>query len=231
MKIVTSLQHIAIIMDGNGRWAKKRNLPRVEGHRRGAKVAESAIDWAKELKIPFLTLYTFSTENWKRPEHEVNFLFSLLERRIKQKKAELVKKGVKVLFAGRLDKLPKGLREACKDLMEATKNNKDITVISALNYGGRAEIVDAVKRMIRDRITSVDEETFRRYLYYPEVPDPDLVIRTAGEFRVSNFLLWEIAYSEFLILDKEWPDFTKEDLINAIKWFNKRERRFGGIET
>jgi len=115
--------------------------------------------------------------------------------------------------------------------MEATKNNKDITVISALNYGGRAEIVDAVKRMIRDRITSVDEETFRRYLYYPEVPDPDLVIRTAGEFRVSNFLLWEIAYSEFLILDKEWPDFTREDLINAIKWFNKRERRFGGIET
>jgi len=224
-------RHIGIIMDGNGRWARRRGLPRVEGHRRGAQVAEDVIYWARDLGIEYLTLFTFSSENWARPKREIEFLFNMLKRRIEEKKDELVSEGVKVIFAGRLERLPEDLQRACRDLMEATKDNHRITVVSALNYGGRSEIIDAVKRMLQEGVKHLDEDTFRKYLYVPDLPDPDLVIRTGGEFRLSNFMLWQLAYTELLILDKYWPEFTKEDLILAIDEYAKRERRFGKVET
>jgi len=224
-------QHIAIIMDGNGRWAKERGKMRVFGHENGVVAVRNTIEAAAEIGVKYITLFTFSTENWNRPKKEVNALMNLLVKTINKETKTLNKNKIRLQAIGDLKSLNPDTYKELMKAIENTKSNDRMTLSLALSYCSRGEIVDAVKRMIHDRITSVDEETFRRYLYYPEVPDPDLVIRTAGEFRVSNFLLWEIAYSEFLILDKEWPDFTKEDLINAIKWFNKRERRFGGIET
>ncbi|MDI3516050.1 MAG: undecaprenyl diphosphate synthase [Thermotogota bacterium] len=228
---LTVPRHVGIIMDGNGRWARHRGLPRVEGHRRGARVAEDVIYWARDLGIEYLTLFTFSTENWARPRREIEFLFEMLKRRITEKKEELVSEGVKVVFAGRLEDLPEDLYNACIDLMEATKENRRITVISALNYGGRSEILDAVRRIIKEKLEHVDEEIFRRFLYVPDLPDLDLIIRTSGEYRLSNFMLWHSAYAELLIIDKYWPEFTKEDLIFAIEEYSRRERRFGKVQA
>ena len=222
-------KHVAIIMDGNGRWAKKRGLPRIEGHRKGAEVVENIVKWSAEYGIKYLTLYTFSTENWRRPKKEIEFLFSLLVEKLETKVPELIKENVKVRFMGRLKDLPKNLQEKCLEAEKETALNNGLNLIIALNYGGRAEIVDAINRILREKMLEIDENSFRNYLYLPDVPDPDLIIRTSGEMRLSNFLIWQSAYSELYFTEKLWPDFTKDDFIKALENFSKRERRFGGV--
>ena len=221
--------HVAIIMDGNGRWAKERHLPRIEGHRRGAQKVESVVKWASDLGVDYLTLYAFSTENWKRPRQEVNFLFKLFVDFMRSKVEKMKREGVKIRIIGRREGLPEEVLRVWDWVEEETKDGTKITTVIALNYGGRAEIIDAVNSMIADGISRVDESKFREYLYMPELPDPDLVIRTSGEMRLSNFLLWQVAYSELYFLEKYWPDFEKEDLIEALEEFSKRERRFGKV--
>jgi len=221
--------HVAIIMDGNGRWARRKGLPRVEGHRKGAEVVENVVRWSAEFGIKYLTLYTFSTENWRRPKEEVEFLFSLLVEKLETKAPELIKENVRLRFMGRLEDLPEKLKNKCRETEEMTKSNDGLNLIIALNYGGRAEIVDAVERILKEGVTEVNEEGFRKYLYLPDVPDPDLIIRTSGEMRLSNFLLWQSAYSELYFTEKLWPDFTKDDFTKALEDYSKRERRFGGV--
>ncbi len=221
--------HVAIIMDGNGRWAKSKGLPRVEGHRKGAEVVENVVRWSAEFGIKYLTLYTFSTENWKRPKEEVEYLFSLLIEKLEAKVPELIKENVRLRFMGRLEDLPEKLKNKCREAEEMTISNDGLNLIIALNYGGRAEIVDAVRKILKEGVDEVNEESFRKYLYLPDVPDPDLIIRTSGELRLSNFLLWQSAYSEFYFTEKLWPDFTKDDFIKALEDYSKRERRFGGV--
>lgn len=223
------MTHLAVIMDGNGRWAQKRGLPRIEGHRRGAQKAEKIIEWCAEIGIKYVTLYTFSTENWKRPEKEVKYLFSLLVEMLNKKFARMMEQGVRIRFCGLIDQLPKQVLEVCRDFEAKTKDNQRIQAILALNYGGRREIIDAINRAIQDGINQFDEDKLRRYLYLPDVPDPDFVIRTSGEERISNFLLWQIAYSELYFTKVLWPDFSKEDFLRAIKDFENRHRRFGGL--
>lgn len=221
--------HVAIIMDGNGRWAKERGLPRIEGHRRGALKVEKVVEWASNLGVDYLTLYAFSTENWKRPVEEVSFLFKLFVDFMKSKVEKMKKEGVRIRIMGSRERLPEEVLRVWDWIEDETKEGKKITTVIALNYGGRREIVDAVKKILESGEKNVDEETFRRYLYLPDVPDPDLVIRTSGELRISNFLLWQIAYSELYFTEKYWPDFEKEDLIKAIEDFKGRNRRFGGL--
>ena len=221
--------HVAIIMDGNGRWARKRGLPRIEGHRRGAQKVEKVVEWASDLGVDYLTLYAFSTENWKRPVEEVNFLFKLFVDFMKSKVEKMKREGVRIRIMGSRERLPEEVLRVWDWIEDETKEGKKITTVIALNYGGRKEIVDAVKKILESGEKDVDEETFRRYLYLPDVPDPDLVIRTSGELRISNFLLWQIAYSELYFTEKYWPDFEKEDLIEAIEDFKRRDRRFGGL--
>ncbi len=221
--------HVAIIMDGNGRWAKERGLPRIEGHRRGALKVEKVVEWASNLGVDYLTLYAFSTENWKRPVEEVSFLFKLFVDFMKSKVEKMKKEGVRIRIMGSRERLPEEVLRVWDWIEDETKEGKKITTVIALNYGGRREIVDAVKKILESGEKNVDEETFRRYLYLPDVPDPDLVIRTSGELRISNFLLWQIAYSELYFTEKYWPDFEKEDLIEAIEDFKGRNRRFGGL--
>ncbi len=216
-------------MDGNGRWAQKRGLPRIEGHRRGAHKAEKIIEWCAEIGIKYVTLYTFSTENWKRPEKEVEYLFSLLVEMLNKKFTRMMEQGVRIRFCGLIDQLPKQVLEVCRDFEAKTKDNQRIQAILALNYGGRREIIDAINRAIQDGISQFDEDKLRKYLYLPDVPDPDFVIRTSGEERISNFLLWQIAYSELYFTKVLWPDFSKEDFLRAIKDFENRHRRFGGL--
>nr|WP_041446708.1 polyprenyl diphosphate synthase [Pseudothermotoga thermarum] len=216
-------------MDGNGRWAQKRGLPRIEGHRRGALKAERVVEWAAQEGIKYLTLYAFSTENWKRPKEEVEYLFSLLAKLLRKKFNKLMKNGVRLRFAGRIHQLPKEIYELCLEFEEKTKNNSMIQVILALNYGGRAELVDAFNKAIESGVQKLDESTLRNFLYLPDVPDPDLVIRTSGEKRLSNFLIWQIAYSELYFTKKLWPDFSREDFKKALEDFEKRQRRFGGL--
>jgi len=221
--------HVAIIMDGNGRWARRKGLPRVIGHKKGAEVVENVVRWSAEFGIKYLTLYTFSTENWKRPKEEVEYLFSLLIEKLEAKTSELIKENVRLRFMGRLEDLPEKLKNKCRETEEATKVERWINLIIALNYGGRAEIVDAVRKILKEGATEVNEESFRKYLYLPDVPDPDLIIRTSGEMRLSNFLLWQSAYSELYFTEKLWPDFTKDDFTKALEDYSKRERRFGGV--
>ncbi len=221
--------HVAIIMDGNGRWAKERGLPRIEGHRKGAQKAEQVVGWASDLNVDYLTLYAFSTENWKRPWEEVSFLFKLFVEFVKKKVERMKKKGVRIRIMGRREGLPEEVLSVWDWVEKETKDGNGITTIIALNYGGRAEIVDAVNKIISNGIEKIDEKSFREYLYLPDVPDPDLVIRTSGEMRISNFLLWQIAYSELYFVKKYWPDFQKEDLVEAIEDFKRRHRRFGGL--
>ena len=221
--------HVAIIMDGNGRWAKKRGLPRMEGHRRGAEKVEKVVEWASDLGVDYLTLYAFSTENWKRPIEEVRFLFKLFVDFMRAKVEKMKREGVRMRIMGSREGLPEDVLKIWDWIEEETKEGERITTIVALNYGGRREIIDAIKNMISSGEERVDEETFRNYLYLPNVPDPDLVIRTSGEMRISNFLLWQIAYSELYFTQKYWPDFEKEDLIEALEDFKSRNRRFGGL--
>ncbi|MEN3008364.1 polyprenyl diphosphate synthase [Pseudothermotoga sp.] len=221
--------HVGIIMDGNGRWAQKRGLPRIEGHRRGALKAEKVVEWAAEFGIKYITLYVFSTENWKRPKEEVEYLFSLLIKLLRQKLRKILERGVRLRFTGAIDELPSSVADFCRECEEKTKHNDVIQAILALNYGGRREIIDAFNRAVKQGVTHFNEELFRDWLYLPDVPDPDLVIRTSGEMRISNFLLWQIAYSELYFTKVLWPDFTKQDFLKAIEDYEKRQRRFGGL--
>jgi undecaprenyl diphosphate synthase len=226
-------RHIAIIMDGNGRWAQKRGLPRLEGHFAGVGAVRRIVEACRDLGIPYLTLYTFSTENWRRPKEEVEGLMMLLREQLRFQTPELKEKGVRVIVIGKREELPLELQEEIKRSEEETAQNKDLHLILAINYGGRAEIVQACKSIIekvkRGEIEDVDESSFSSYLYTKDIPDPDLLIRTAGEQRVSNFLLWQIAYTEFYVTETLWPDFTKEDLIKAIEDYKRRKRKFGGL--
>ncbi|MCD6081238.1 MAG: di-trans,poly-cis-decaprenylcistransferase [Candidatus Omnitrophica bacterium] len=224
-------QHIAIIMDGNGRWARRRGLPRTYGHRQGAKAVKRIVNACLELNINYLTLYTFSTENWSRPQSEVDTLMRLLGEYIDRAEEEIPRyQEVRVRVIGRYWELPGKLPEKIEALMNATRNHKGLNLTLAINYGGRREILDAVDKIIAEgkRLLG-DEQRFRRYLYAPEIPDPDLLIRTAGEYRISNFLLWQISYTEIYTTKKLWPDFNKLDLIRAIKDYQKRRRKFGGV--
>lgn len=225
-------KHVAIIMDGNGRWAKKRRLPRIEGHRAGSKSVKEVVETSARLGIKYLTLYAFSKENWKRPKREISFLWRLLEDYLRREDKVLIKNNLRLRVIGQIEDIPANVRGELERVEELTKNNTRMTVILALNYGGRAEIVDAVKKILMDKTiepASLSEETFSSYLYTSGIPDPDLLIRTSGELRISNFLLWEIAYSEIWITPEFWPDFHRKHILQALVDFQKRERRFGDI--
>jgi undecaprenyl diphosphate synthase len=227
-------EHVAVIMDGNGRWAKQRGLKHLEGHRRGADAVERIVEASKELGIKYLTLYAFSTENWRRSPEEVNGLMNLLKEFLDEKLDTINEKGVRLRAIGRLDKLPSATRKKLEHSIEVTRDNTEGNLILALNYGGRTEIVDAARKIAEDAISGkikpakLDEKLFADYLYAPDVPDPELMIRTSGEFRLSNFLLWQLSYSEIYITDVLWPDFDKEEFAKAIQQFKSRDRRFGG---
>ncbi len=223
-------RHIAFIMDGNGRWAKKRGLPRIYGHAQGVKSAEKVIQTAKELGIKYLTFYAFSTENWKRPKEEVNFLMELLREYLKEKIPTFVEDDIRISFIGRRDRIPKETLKWMEEAEKKTAHCKSGWVFVAVDYGGRDELVRAVNRILSEGKKEVDERLIRRYLDLPlEVPDPDLLIRTAGEKRISNFLLWYLSYTEFYFTDVLWPDFSKEEFLKALEDFSKRVRKFGGL--
>ncbi|MCD6257315.1 isoprenyl transferase [Candidatus Aerophobetes bacterium] len=228
--------HLAIIMDGNGRWAKQRGLPRTEGHRVGMEKIREIMDICQKKGIKVLTLYAFSKQNWNRPKREVNFLMKKFENYLDTEVDTLMEKRVNFRVIGRVKELPFNLRKKIKKVMDKTKNNRDFFLNLAINYGGQEEIVDAVKiisRLVKESKVSprkIDVEFFKRYLYTPDLPYPDLLIRTGGEFRVSNFLLWQIAYTEFWVTKVFWPDFKEEHLEEALIDFAKRERRFGAIK-
>jgi undecaprenyl diphosphate synthase len=218
-------------MDGNGRWAQRRWLPRAAGHRQGVAVLTPLLETAGRVGVKALTLYAFSTENWKRPPTEVKMLMRLFLETARKQVPELNKRGARLRFLGRREGLPEPVLEALQQAEELTAHNESLDVYIALNYGGRAEIVDAARRMAADGVPAeaIDEETFARYLYAPEVPEVDLVIRTSGELRVSNFLLWQIAYAEFFVTETLWPDFSPEEFMQALHSFAARSRRRGGV--
>ena len=222
-------RHIGIIMDGNGRWARARGLPRAAGHRAGTENLRRVLRAAVEFGVEILTIYAFSTENWGRPEGEVRALMSILERVIDRELQELHEEGVKLRHLGRLDRLPSGLRQKVLDAIELTKNNQQLTLNVAFDYGGRAELVSAIRHIVADGVPAeqVDESLVSRYLYTAGLPDPDLIIRTSGEMRISNFLIWQGAYAEFYVPAVLWPDFDKDELYTALVSYNQRERRFG----
>jgi undecaprenyl diphosphate synthase len=227
-------RHVAVIMDGNGRWAQQRHLPRVAGHRAGTKTARSTIETCARLKIEALTLYAFSVENWRRPKTEIDFLMQLLREYLRKEMPLLQKNDIRMRFLGRTDELPKGVQEDVRDAMERTANNKGMVLCVALNYGGRAEIVDAMNAILAERNghgsrAPITEETLALHMYTTGLPDPDLLIRTSGEMRVSNFLLWQIAYAEIYVTETLWPDFNRARLLEALVEYQKRERRYGGI--
>lgn len=227
--------HIAIIMDGNGRWAKKRALPRVAGHHEGMKVVRKITKLANQLGVSTLTLYAFSTENWKRPKMEVDYLMKLPEEFLGTFLPELIEENVQVRMIGYKESLPAHTLNAINRAIEDTKSNDGLVLNFALNYGSRAEIIEAVKGVLKDHKSgiltenSLNEDVFSQYLMTNELSDPDLLIRTSGEIRLSNFMLWQLAYSEFWFTDVLWPDFSEEHLVEAIEVFQNRQRRFGGV--
>ena len=232
MKKITRLpNHIAIIMDGNGRWAKQQGLPRLEGHQAGVENMRSVIEYFIKLKLKYLTLYGFSTENWKRPEEEIDGLLHLLEEILDKETLKLHNKGVRLRHLGRLDELSPGLQQTINRALELTKNNTGMTLSFAFNYGGRTEILDAVRHIIAEGIPpqSIDEELFDSYLYTAGLPEVDLVIRTAGELRLSNFLMWQAAYSEYYFTKVLWPDFGNKEIDKALLSYSQRRRRFGAL--
>jgi len=227
-------QHLAIIMEGNGRWAERKGLPRSAGHREGAKTVRRVINNCLEFNIPILTIFAFSTENWKRPKMEISYLIKLFERVLGREKANLVKNNIQINFIGRLNNLPNSLTEKMKELHECTKSNDKLILNIAINYSGRTEIVDALKSILLKidkktlSIEGINENTIRDNLYTHDLPDPDLLIRTAGEMRISNFMLWQIAYTELWVTPVFWPDFDENNLVEAIRNFQKRVRKYGG---
>lgn len=227
--------HVAIIMDGNGRWAKKRNMPRVKGHYEGMQTVKKITKYASKLGIQYLTLYAFSTENWARPKEEVSYLMDLPEKMFTSFMPELMENNVKVEVIGVVEKLPENTRKAVEDAIEQTKNNTGLKLIFALNYGSKDEIVTAVKRIAQGaanneyKVEEIDEQLISDNLFTKDTPDPDLLIRTSGEQRISNFLLWQIAYSEFIFTKVAWPDFVEEEFYKALLEYQSRDRRFGGL--
>jgi undecaprenyl diphosphate synthase len=227
-------QHVACVMDGNGRWATKRGLKRTEGHAAGEEALFDTVEGALDLGLRWLTVYAFSTENWRRPAEEVRFLMGFNERLLLSRRDELHENEVRVRFIGRRDwRVPKRVLRHIEDTEAMTAGNRGLTLSFAFNYGGRAEIVDAVQQLVRDGVPAdkVSEKALRARLYAPDMPDPELVVRTSGEHRISNFLLWEMAYSELVFTDVLWPDFRREDLFEAVREYQRRERRFGGVES
>jgi undecaprenyl diphosphate synthase len=225
--------HVACVMDGNGRWATKRGLPRTEGHGAGEEALLDTVEGGLELGLKWLTVYAFSTENWRRPPDEVRYLMRFNESLLVRRRDELNEKGVRVRFAGRRDwRVPRRVLKRMDETVELTRRNKKMTLTIAFNYGGRAEIVDAVRTLVAEGTPAdkIDERAIAKHLYDPEMPDPDLMIRTSGEFRISNFLLWELAYSELVFTEVLWPDFRREHLFEAVREFQRRDRRFGGLE-
>ena len=228
------MEHIAIIMDGNGRWAENKGLKRIDGHNEGAKRVRDIMDSAIELGVKYITLYAFSTENWKRSPKEVKGLMDLLNKYLVDNVEELDEKGVSLRAIGELDKLPFFVKSKLSKGIEKTKNNDKAVLTLALSYGGRREIINATKQIAELvkkgelKIKNIDEELFQNYLYDSSLPDPDLLIRTSGEQRLSNFLLWQLSYSELYVTDVLWPDFDKKELKKAISFYNNRDRRFGG---
>ena len=225
--------HVGIIMDGNGRWARQRGLPRLAGHRAGTENIRRVLTGCVEFGVKVLTIYAFSTENWKRPQQEVKGLMTIFARVIDRELDELHRQGVQLRHVGRLEGISDDLKAKVHHAIELTKHNDRIVLNVAFNYGGRAEIVDAVRRIIHDGIPAeqVTEEMVGHYLYTTDCPDPDLIIRTSGEFRTSNFLLWQAAYAEYYVTPTYWPDFDKEELYKALLTFSQRERRFGQVRA
>ena len=225
--------HVAIVMDGSGRWAKRQGLARTDGHAAGEESLVDTAYGALDLGVKWLTVYAFSTENWRRPADEVRFLMNFNESLLLRHREELNERGVRVRFAGRRDRrVPRRVLRHMDDSEELTRSNRKMTLTMAFNYGGRAEIVDAVRGIVADGIPAdkVDERAIRAHLYHPDMPDPDLVVRTSGEFRISNFLLWELAYAELVFTDVLWPDYRREHLFDAIREYQGRSRRYGGLE-
>lgn len=227
-------RHIAVIMDGNGRWAKKRRLPRIAGHRAGIKAVRQVAEACLRLGVPYLTLYAFSVENWKRPESEVKMLMDLLREYLGKEIGELNRQNIRLRVIGRVHELPRLVQRDLERALHETAKNTGMILTFALNYGARAELTDAVRELVEraqrnGEAINIDEETVSAHLYTRDMPDPDLLIRTSGELRVSNFLLWQIAYSEIWVTDTLWPDFSQLDLFNAVLEYQKRERRYGGL--
>lgn len=233
--LTSTPEHIAIIMDGNGRWAKKQGHVRLYGHNFGVESVRETLKAAKELKVKYLTLYAFSTENWNRPKEEVDGLMDLLVRSLANEVKELSDSGVRLLAIGDIEGLPAACQNELQESIDLTKDNSEITMVLALNYSSRWEIVNAVKRMANEAksgtldVNAIDSTLFSSYLTTSQIPDPELLIRTSGEYRISNFLLWQIAYSEFHFTDVLWPDFKREDLFKAVLDYQSRERRFGMV--
>jgi len=227
-------RHIAVIMDGNGRWAQKRHLPRMAGHRVGTQSARTAIETCARLKVEALTLYAFSVENWRRPKVEIEFLMQLLREYIRNEMPLIQRNNIRMRFLGRPEELPAGVQKDTREATEATAGNTGMVLSIALNYGGRAEIVDAMNAILAERNghggATITEEELSRHLYTADLPDPDLLIRTSGEMRVSNFLLWQIAYAEIFVTETLWPDFNRARLLESLVDFQGRERRYGGID-
>jgi undecaprenyl diphosphate synthase len=227
-------KHLAVIMDGNGRWAQRRHLPRIAGHRKGTETARVAIETCSRLKLEALTLYAFSVENWRRPKTEIDFLMQLLREYLRQEMPLIQRNNIRMRFLGRSDELPAAVQRDTREAVEATAGNTGMVLCIALNYGGRAEIVDAANALLAERHAAGDsrklsESELERHLYTAGLPDPDLLIRTSGEMRVSNFLLWQIAYAEIFVTETLWPDFIRPRLLEAFVDFQKRDRRYGGI--
>ena len=230
MEIENLPVHVGIIMDGNGRWAKRRGLPRIEGHRVGAQTTERIVIAASNIGIRYLSLFAFSTENWKRPKEEVNFLFHLMYEYVRSKLNLFLENNVRFRAMGRLWELPTYLREGFSWMEEQTAHCTGMTAVFAVNYGGRQELLDAFNRAVAAGERELTEDTLRKYLYLPELPDLDLLIRTSGELRISNFLLWQSAYTELWFTQTLWPDFTEEEFRKALLDYSRRERRFGGLK-
>ena len=228
-------KHIAVIMDGNGRWARQRGLPRSRGHLEGANSAKQCVEACLDIGVEYLTLYTFSTENWRRPKEEIDTLMGLLQKFLKDYTTDLRKRSVRLEAIGRLQEIPPGVQLQLRESIQATADGKSLTTILAVNYSGRTEIVDATKKIVEEVIAGrlakddIDADIFQKSLYTHNWPDPDLFIRTSGEMRISNFLLWQLSYTEIYVTQKLWPDFRKEDLIEAVQEFRRRNRRFGGV--
>jgi undecaprenyl diphosphate synthase len=226
-------EHVACVMDGNGRWAQQRGLKRTDGHAAGEEALFDTVEGALALGVRWLTVYAFSTENWRRPVDEVRFLMRFNESILARRRDEMNAKGVRIRFAGRRDwRVPRRLIKQQDEAEALTRDNRTLTLTIAFNYGGRAEIIDAVKAIVEEGVPAdkIDEKVIRRHLYDPDMPDPDLVVRTSGEYRISNFLLWELAYSELFFTDVLWPDFRRSHLADAVREYQRRERRFGGID-
>ena len=226
----SSINHLAIIMDGNGRWANQKNQQRVFGHEKGAQTAKKIIDSCVKRGIPHLTLYTFSKENWSRPKHEVDTLMILLSKMLKNETENMLRNNIRFNIVGKIGDLPLKTRDWVSSTIEKTKNNTGLVLTLALSYGGRQEIVDAVNSLIKREVKIINEEILKNHLYCPEMPDPDMIIRTGGEYRLSNFLLWQSAYAEIYICNKNWPDFDENELDKALKEYENRNRTFGKVK-